>query len=132
MNKEAMDTCTESKDSIIKNRLISARKMRDISQTELAHRCGLTSESISLLESGAREPCVSSLLKLAVALEVSVDYLMGIRSQPTGGQVRDSFTKLFNRLLPQERKVVRSLVEVLIAKKTLQETTPFFDAKESL
>lgn len=117
---------------VLGDRLISARKMRDLSQYELARRCGLSNKSIYQFEAGNHEPSLSSIRKIALCLEVSVDYLMGIRNQPTGGQVRDSFGKLMENLSAQERNVVRSLVEILITKKNMRNKSYLLDAKDTL
>lgn len=131
MDTQASQQC----DHVFPERLIAARKLMDLSRTEVARRCGMNVHAISAFEEGTREPCFSSLKKLALSLEVSVDYLMGIRDQPTGGQVRDSFTKLFNRLLPQERHVIRNLVCTLITIKSTRNpipSPPFFDSTDNL
>lgn len=53
-------------------RLRSLRKLRDISQRELAKLCGVTHSSLSLIEQGKVSPSVSSLKKILNAFEISV------------------------------------------------------------
>lgn len=48
-----------------------------ISQTQLAKKASLTSASISQFESGSRKPSFDVISKLALALEVNTDYLLG-------------------------------------------------------
>jgi len=50
-------------------------------QVELAERAGLQPSAISQFENGLREPSPENLCKLADALSVTVDYLLG-RDQP--------------------------------------------------
>ncbi|MDQ1316657.1 MAG: hypothetical protein QG588_305 [Candidatus Poribacteria bacterium] len=57
----------------IKNRRIEL----GISQTQLAKKASLTSASISQFESGSRKPSFDVISKLALALEVNTDYLLG-------------------------------------------------------
>ena len=57
--------------------LTEVRKLRNLSQSELAHRSGIPSSSISNFDSGKRRPSFNSLLELCEALDVSSDYLLG-------------------------------------------------------
>lgn len=68
---------SDSEDSIAR-RLTLARIVRGLSQTELAERVGVRSASISGYESGKASPSVDVLIKLAKALNVSLDYLCSI------------------------------------------------------
>lgn len=58
-------------------RLSDARKARNLSQTRLAKLANVSNAAISLLEKGDRDPMLSVAVKLARALDVSVDYLAG-------------------------------------------------------
>ena len=51
--------------------------MRGLSQCDLASKSGLQQVAISLFETGRREPSFGNLKRLADALEVTTDYLMG-------------------------------------------------------
>jgi len=106
-------------DALFKERLACARQMRDLTQADLSQKCGINPHMISDFEAGIKEPCLSDLKKISIALEVSIDYLIGIRENPSGGKIRNSFEIQFRRLMPEERNTIRSLVEVLICKKTL-------------
>ena len=57
----------------IKNRRIEL----GITQTQLAKKASLTSASISQFESGSRKPSFDVISKLALALEINTDYLLG-------------------------------------------------------
>ena len=57
-------------------RLAATRRQRRLTQTELARRATLSVAFLSELENGHREPGASSLLRLADALLVSLDYLL--------------------------------------------------------
>lgn len=56
----------------------AARKMKGWSQAELAERCKMTAAAISLIEGEFRLPNALSLKKIAEALGVSTDSLLGI------------------------------------------------------
>jgi transcriptional regulator with XRE-family HTH domain len=50
--------------------LRAARKKRKMSQIDLAHRSGLEQGEVSRIERGLRDPQVSTVEKLAAAVEV--------------------------------------------------------------
>ena len=72
-----------------KDRLRAIREgLRQMTQIELAKVAGLPSSSIAHFESGARKPSFDSLGKLATALNVTTDYLIG-RVDGAGGAASD-------------------------------------------
>ena len=67
--------------------LRKARQKSEISQEELGFRCELHRTEISLLERGGREPRLSTIVKLASALDVTPEELCaGIRWLPGKGR----------------------------------------------
>lgn len=56
--------------------LRAARKRLELTQEEVAHRSGLEPAEISRIEGGKRDPRVSTLEKLAKALEVDPGQLL--------------------------------------------------------
>ena len=62
------------------DRLHLARRKRRISQTKLAELAGIPNSNISQIETGQRTNItIDTLLKLAHALSVSTDYLLGLK-----------------------------------------------------
>jgi transcriptional regulator with XRE-family HTH domain len=59
--------------------LFIIRNYRRMSQVELAKAAQLPASSISHFESGRRLPSCTNLRRLAFALEISADYLLGIK-----------------------------------------------------
>jgi transcriptional regulator with XRE-family HTH domain len=72
MSDDADDAST-----VFPDRLRTAREKREFSQSQLAEKSGLPPSSISHFESGARKPSFDNLRRLANALNVSTDYLIG-------------------------------------------------------
>ena len=62
---------------VFAERLRQARKRANLSQAQLAKRCGLPPSQISHFETGSRTPRLSNLVKFADALDVSCDFLAG-------------------------------------------------------
>lgn len=64
-------------------RIITLRKERDISQTELARRLNVSRQAVSKWEQGTSSPDTAKLIQLAQILETDVEYLAtGIRPEP--------------------------------------------------
>ena len=59
------------------NRLREARILRALNQRELAERLGVPPSSIAHFEGGRRKPSVANLVRLADALNVTTDFLLG-------------------------------------------------------
>ena len=62
---------------VFRDRLRMVRKRRGFSQDDLAKRAGLQASAISHFETGTRKPSFNNLLRLADALEITTDYLVG-------------------------------------------------------
>lgn len=64
-------------------RLKDRRIALGLSQLDLEERSGVSQNSISRYESGGSEPTAEGLRRLARALEVSIDWLLGLTDDPT-------------------------------------------------
>ena len=69
--------------AIVKDRLKSARKTRDLRQKQLEEISGIPQNTISRIEL-CKNPEISTrtLAALARALGVSADYLLGLKDEP--------------------------------------------------
>lgn len=56
--------------------LREAREAAKLTQMALAHRAGMDMAEISRLESGRRDPRLSTIVRLAAALDVTVERLV--------------------------------------------------------
>lgn len=57
--------------------LAAIRTYRGMTQDELAQRCGISENAIARYESDRNKPRAESIVKLADALDCSVDVLLG-------------------------------------------------------
>jgi transcriptional regulator with XRE-family HTH domain len=73
--------------------LAAARRERGVSQLELADRCRLAQAQVSYFESGRRRPTLDQLLRIARALEVSLQNLICGSDRP-GTELRDLAVEL--------------------------------------
>ena len=107
--------------SPIAQRLRAARELRDLSQCKLADRAKLQASAVSHFETGARKPSVDNLRKLADALEVTTDYLLGRVPDPVGLSGAERLHQNLGHLTGSERKTAEDMIE-LLANRALQRT----------
>jgi len=90
--------------------------MRAFTQAELGQRSGMGAASISHFETGQRVPSLESLAKLADALEVSVDALLGrapVESVVTLDPVFRQAARASAQTLSTVRRVTAALLQEL-------------------
>ena len=64
------------------DRLKKLREFEKINQTELAKELGISQNTYSQYETGARQPSLEMLIKLAEFYFVSTDYILGLTDNP--------------------------------------------------
>src|SRR3954467_6883998 len=98
---------------VFPERLRVARTKRDLSQDGLAKRAALQPSAISHFETGTRKPSFDNLRRLADALEVTTDYLLGRvdEMQETAGA--DRLHRHLNRLSTADRDVADNILKAL-------------------
>jgi len=82
------------------------------SQADLADAAGLQQSALSHYENGTRRPSFTNLRRLASALGVSTDYLVGQAPPKEAGS--DDLAWQIARLRSTDREVVRTLVGSLL------------------
>jgi transcriptional regulator with XRE-family HTH domain len=108
--------------NIFQQRLLAARKKRDMSQDGLAQKSGLKPAAISHFETGARKPSFDNLRKLADALNVTADYLLGRTDDPEGFAEADvAFRHGFEKLSSEQRDIAMDFIELLANRKKKDE-----------
>lgn len=96
---------------MLKDRLIAARKMRGMSQQELATAAGFQASAISHYETGSRQPSAENLRHLAGALEVSADYLLELSDKNnTGAGVMQ---RRYDQLGSRDRRLIRAIMKAM-------------------
>ena len=96
-----------------KERLRAARYMRDWSQGNLAARAALPPSSIAHLEAGSRKPSFETLRRLAIALDVTTDYLLGRTDDPALAESADPLYRNVSRLTGRDRELATDFLEML-------------------
>lgn len=100
---------------IFGEKLREAREAKKLSQSDLAERTGLQPSAISHFETGRRSPSFDNLKRLADALQVSTDYLLG-REVVSGSPLHESLFRNASKIRSQEaleslNKVAEQLAE---------------------
>lgn len=105
--------------SIFSQRLNAARRLRGLSQFELARKARLQRVAISLFETGRRSPSFENLKRLANALDVTADYLMGrSNSAEIFGKAASQLFRYADKLSSEDFKVLHRVAEDLARDKS--------------
>jgi transcriptional regulator with XRE-family HTH domain len=99
---------------IFRIRLREAReKLRKMSQSELAEKAKMPPSSVAHFESGARKPSFDTLRRVATALEVTTDYLLGRVDDPALAEGGDPLFRDMGKLTAQDRDTARIFIQAL-------------------
>lgn len=98
---------------IFSERLKEARKLRGWNQEELGEKAGMPATTIAHFEAGARRPSFESLRRLAVALEITTDFLLGRVDKPELSQDGDPLYRDIGRLSGNDREIAKDFLKML-------------------
>ena len=97
------DESTELLTSVFKVRLKEIREERGLTQKQLSLNVGVSANAINNYELGTRNPSAEILRKIAINLNISADYLLGLsynrnplNSDITFEDIADAVIKLFS------------------------------------
>lgn len=99
--------------NIFQDRLFTARKTRGLLQEDLANLSNLQPTAISHFENGTRKPSFENLKKLADALEVTSDYLLGRTDDQKTYKNNEPLYRHFENLTADERELAREFMKNL-------------------
>lgn len=100
-------------------RLKEERKGQKLSQKKLGEKANVTESFISKIEAGSKNPSLEVITKLAEALEVSVDYLLGNsdhktldkdKSEKVSKEAAELMERI-NKLTPEKRQAILNLID---------------------
>ena len=90
--------------------------MRDLNQGQLARRSGLLASAVSHFETGARKPSFDNLKRLADALDVTTDYLLGRVDDPKSIASAERIHRHLCRLTDKQLEFVEDMIKMLAEK----------------
>ena len=108
------------------NRLAALRRSRGISQRELAKLTGISNRMIAYYETQAEELPEHALAKIAQAMGVSTDQLLGLKTDQPAPPVFSLDTRvlrrllLFERLPSTDRRYILKQIEILARQAGIQ------------
>ena len=101
---------------VFPGRLRTAREKRDLSQRELASRAHFQASAISHFETGGRKPSFDNLRRLADALDVTTDYLLGRVTDAQALAGADKLHRHLDRLTTADRNIAEKFLKMLADK----------------
>lgn len=101
---------------LFRERLKAARELRELKQSELAERAKLPPSSIAHFEGGSRKPSFDTLRRLANALEVTTDYLLGRVDDPGLAEAGDPLYRDIGKLTGTDREMAKNFLQMLANK----------------
>jgi transcriptional regulator with XRE-family HTH domain len=97
--------------------LRKTRLERGLNQAELAVKCGFKPSAISHFEAARRAPSFENLRRLADALNVTIDYLLGRQPAPqTVGTQAEQLFRNFDQMTADDQETLSSMAEILAKK----------------
>jgi transcriptional regulator with XRE-family HTH domain len=97
-------------------RLRQARELRDLSQGELAEKAGMQASAISHFETGGRKPSFDNLRRLADALDVTTDFLVGRVTDVGATAAADRLHRDIQKLKDSDRSFTEDLIRRMAAR----------------
>jgi len=102
------------------------RENKSLSQKEVAITMGIAPTQYSRLENSKANPTVDTLVKIAQALDVSVDSIINGEDDPLNEvNIKDKSliekVKMINTLPEEEKNVVQKVIELAISKKNFKD-----------
>jgi transcriptional regulator with XRE-family HTH domain len=98
---------------LFQERLRAARELRIWSQSDLASQASMPPSSIAHFESGSRKPSFDTLRRLANALEVTTDYLLGRVDDPSLAEASDPLFRDVSKLTGRDRDLAKDFLKML-------------------
>lgn len=102
-----------------------------LSQAQLGERAGIQASAISHFETGARKPSYRSLRKLANALGVTTDFLLGRVDERTGSSDQvDQIYRDVLRLSAEDQDLAAQFIERLARQSESKKGEPDEEAED--
>ena len=97
--------------------LKKTRESKGLSQADLATKAGMQPSAISHFESGRRAPSFDNLKKIADALAVTIDYLLGREAVPaSAGPTAQKLFRNFEQMSAEDQDDLAKFAAMLAEK----------------
>jgi len=112
-------------------RLVTLRKERGLTQHALAEMVEMHISQIRRYEGGQSQPTLDAIRKLAIALSVSADMLLFASDERGPGDDLKLQFEAVSRLDPEEKNVIRSVIESIVLRNTVKAAERRFAAADT-
>jgi transcriptional regulator with XRE-family HTH domain len=92
-------------------RLKKARELRGLGQADVSARSGIQPSAISHFETGSRKPSFDNLRRLALALDVTTDFLIGRASEIGATGTADRLYRNIQQLQTSDREFIEDWIK---------------------
>ena len=92
------------------DRLSCILSERGLTQRELAGMCGVDETSMSRYVNGSRKPCMDILVRIAGALNVSVEYLTGSEEEISFKEIKCLLNSNLSKLTDEQRLELMEMI----------------------
>ena len=107
---------------LITHNIQRLRELKDLSQKEVAAAMGIPQSQYSRIENGKGEPTITSLERLAIALDVSITEFFRSGADVDVNMPLLEKIRLIDTLDKDERKAIMTFIDVAISRKHLKES----------
>lgn len=97
---------------LIGNRIKQARKLREMTADALSEKIGIAAQTLRHIESGANKTKLQTLINIADALNVSMDYLLG--RVPSPQEMLSAEIKNTYGLTDHQEKMLRVMMDNMV------------------
>lgn len=87
---------------------------RGITQKELASQLNIAPSTVSSYVQNTREPDFATLKSLAIYFSVSIDYLLGCRTNKASSHQEDELLRVFRSLTAEQKEVCIEQCKVFV------------------
>ena len=112
-------------------RLVTLRKERGLTQHALAEMVEMHISQIRRYEGGQSQPTLDAIRKLAIALSVSADMLLFASDERGPDDDLKLQFEAASRLDPEEKNVIRSVIESIVLRNTVKAAERRFAAADT-
>ncbi|MEI6349091.1 MAG: helix-turn-helix transcriptional regulator [Bacteroidota bacterium] len=108
------------------NRILKLRKEKNLSQTDLANKAGVSYAQIGRYETKGAQPPAEIINKIADALETTTDYLInGDKDEKAKATLKDSELlqqfKAVEQLNDKDKSTIKDIIDAFIKRNKIQQ-----------
>lgn len=95
----------------LSNRIITARKAKNWTQTDLANALQVNVKNVSRWELDIATPSFEAAINLAVILDISLDFLGGLDKTSNNNPLLTLFNAKADKLTPEQQNALKTILE---------------------